>query len=174
MKSDKEFKAEFKQITSKDPDAHYPTSALKELGFARNKCANCGKFFWNQDAAQRVCGDAVCSGGFRFVNDPPTKKPLSYLESWTAFRDFFKKKGYAPLERYPVVARWREDVYWVGASVYPFQPFVVSGEIKPKANAVVIPQLSLRFNDIDNVGLTGSHYVCFDMFGQLHFEPKEK
>ncbi|MEK6942123.1 MAG: alanine--tRNA ligase-related protein, partial [archaeon] len=71
---------------------------------------------------------------------------------------------------YPVVARWRQDVYWVGASVYPFQPYVVSGEIKPKSNAAIIPQLCLRFNDIDNVGITGSHYVCFDMFGQLHFE----
>lgn len=173
MQSDKEVKAQFKSMASKNPDAHYPTAVLRDLGFHRNACSHCGKFFWSQNPAQSVCGDAVCSGGFRFVNDSPAKKPLGYLESWQAFSQFFKKKGYLELQRYPVVARWRDDVYWVGASVYPFQPFVVSGDIKPRSNAVVIPQLSLRFNDIDNVGLTGSHYVCFDMFGQLRFEQKK-
>lgn len=170
MKSDKEIKAEYKKKASQEPEKNYPVKKLKEYGFSRNKCEHCGKYFWAQGLKRKMCGDSACSGGYSFIGNPPTKKKFTYLETWVAFRDYFKKLGYYEYKRYPVVARWRPDVYWVGASVYPFQPYVVKGEIKPKSNAVIIPQLSLRFNDIDNVGITGSHYVCFDMLGQLHFE----
>jgi len=170
MKTDKEVKADFKARASVEPEKNYPVEKLKEYGFHRGKCKNCGKFFWSQDQESKICGDAECSGGYSFIGNPPTKKGFDYLETWDAYKKYFKKLGYYEYERYPVVARWRQDVYWVGASVYPFQPYVVKGEIKPKSNAVIIPQLSLRFNDIDNVGITGSHYVCFDMLGQLHFE----
>ncbi|MBI4045073.1 MAG: alanine--tRNA ligase [Candidatus Diapherotrites archaeon] len=170
MKPDKQVKAEFRETASKNPEKHYPVSVLKQNGFSRHKCQTCGKFFWSVSAGAKACGDPACSGGYRFVGDSPAKKQFDYLEAWQAFKKFFKNKGYYEYKPYPVVARWREDVYWVGASVYPFQPFVVSGEIKPKSNAAIIPQPCLRFNDIDNVGITGSHYVCFDMLGQLHFE----
>lgn len=170
MKTDKQVKAEFRETASKNPEKHYPVKVLKQNGFSRHKCQTCGKFFWSTHSDAKACGDPACSGGYRFVGDSPAKKQFDYLEAWQAFRRFFKNKGYYEYKPYPVVARWRQDVYWVGASVYPFQPFVVSGEIKPKSNAVIIPQPCLRFNDIDNVGITGSHYVCFDMFGQLHFE----
>jgi len=173
MKTDKEVKAEFRLLASKEPEKHYPVRILKQEGFHRNKCSSCGKYFWNINADAKHCGDPACSGGYKFVGNSPAKKQFDYIGAWEAFRGFFKKLGYYEYKRYPVVARWRPDVYWVGASVYPFQPFVVKGEIKPKSNAAIIPQLSLRFNDIDNVGITGSHYVCFDMFGQLHFEKKE-
>ena len=170
MKADKEVKAEFKLKASKEPEKNYPTAKLKAHGFSRNKCGNCGKFFWSLDSKRKVCGDSACSGGYSFIGNPPGRKTFDYLETWQEFKNYFKKLGYFEYKRYPVVARWRPDVYWVAASVYPFQPFVVKGEIKPKSNAVIIPQLSMRFNDIDNVGITGSHYVCFDMLGQLHFE----
>ncbi len=170
MKPDKEVKAEYKKKASQKPEKNYPVAKLEAHGFSRHRCGRCGKHFWALDAERKVCGDSACSGGYSFIGNPPTKKGLDYLGTWTAFKDYFKKLGYLEYKRYPVVARWRSDVYWVAASVYPFQPYVVKGEIRPKSNAVIIPQLSLRFNDIDNVGITGSHYVCFDMLGQLHFE----
>jgi len=34
------------------------------------------------------------------------------------------------------------------------------------ANPLVVPQICLRFNDIENVGLTGRHYTGFCMIGQ--------
>ncbi len=173
MKTDKEVKQEFKKKAGKEFEKYYPVKALREKGFFRNTCKNCGTVFWAMEEKRRVCGNSACIGGYEFIGRPNTKKQFDYLQAWEEFRKFFKKLGYLEYRRYPVVARWREDVYWVGASVYPFQPYVVSGEIKPKSNAVIIPQLSLRFNDIDNVGITGSHYVCFDMLGQLHFEKKE-
>jgi len=85
-----------------------------------------------------------------------------------------KKLGYTEIKRYPVVARWRDDQYWVGASIYDFQPHVVSGAVEPPANPLVVPQFCLRFNDIDNVGITGAHYTGFVMIGQHMFVPKEK
>ncbi len=174
MKSDKEIKVEFKEKFSLNPERFYPVSVLRGKGFFRNKCVSCGKFFWSKNESRSVCGDSACVGGYEFIGSPGTRKEFDYVNSWFAFKKFFEDKGYLALERKPVVARWRKDVYWVGASVYGFQPFVVSGEQKPPSNAVIIPQPSLRFNDIDNVGVTGSHYVCFNMLGQLHFEKKNK
>jgi len=170
MLSDKEIKVKYKEKAGLEPEKNYPVGKLKERGFFRRKCQNCGKFFWSLDFGRRVCGDSACVGGYSFIGNPPSKKSFDYLETWSAFKTYFRKLGYFEYKRYPVVARWRPDVYWVAASIYPFQPYVVKGEIKPKSNAVIIPQLSLRFNDIDNVGITGSHYVCFDMLGQLRFE----
>ncbi|MBI5553954.1 MAG: alanine--tRNA ligase, partial [Candidatus Diapherotrites archaeon] len=167
----KEIKAEFKQKFSDGFDRFYPVRALKEKGMVRGKCSACGRHFWSLDSSRKVCGNSSCVGGFLFIGNSPCTKQFDYLEAWQAFDSFFKKKGYLSVPRKPVVARWRPDVYWVGASIYGFQPYVVSGEIRPPSNAVIIPQLSLRFNDIENVGITGSHYVCFNMMGQLHFEP---
>ncbi|MBS3063475.1 MAG: alanine--tRNA ligase [Candidatus Diapherotrites archaeon] len=173
MKPDKQVKEEFRKACQREPEKHYPVAKLRELGLSRGTCEKCGKNYWAVDATRKVCGDAACQGGFTFIGNSPAKKQFDYLEAWKAFEKHFVDLGYKSLPRKPVVARWREDVYWVGASVYGFQPYVVSGEIKPPARAVIIPQLSLRFNDIDNVGITGSHYVCFDMLGQLHFEKKQ-
>jgi alanine--tRNA ligase len=58
----------------------------------------------------------------------------------------------------------------VQASIYDFQPHCVSGEIDPPANPLVVPQFCLRFNDTDNVGITGRHYTGFVMIGQHAFE----
>ncbi|MEM4397047.1 MAG: alanine--tRNA ligase, partial [Candidatus Woesearchaeota archaeon] len=102
------------------------------------------------------------------------KEELDYIEVWQKFSKFFEKLGYTPIKRYPVVARWRDDQYWVGASIYDFQPHVVSGAVEPPANPLVVPQFCLRFNDIDNVGITGAHYTGFVMIGQHMFVPKEK
>ncbi len=173
MNPDKKAKAEFKAKASKKPDAYYATGVLKERGFSRKRCA-CGMFFWTVNLDQKTCDDPACSGGFRFFDGTPAKKELDYIGVWTAFAKHFKKLGYTPIERYPVVARWRTDTDFVQASIYDFQPFVVSGEVKPPANPLVIPQFCLRFNDTDNVGITGAHYTGFVMIGQHAFEPPER
>lgn len=173
MKSDKEVKKEFKLAASKEPDKYYATSVLKEQGFIRKKCA-CGTYFWSVVESQATCGDPACSGGFRFFQGNPTKKKLDYIQTWLEFSKLFRKLGYTPIQRYPVVARWRTDTDFVQASIYDFQPFVVSGEVKPPANPLVVPQFCLRFNDVDNVGITGSHYTGFVMIGQHAFMPPQE
>jgi alanyl-tRNA synthetase len=172
MSADKELKKEFRLKASKDPDKYYATSVLKEEGFARAQCSKCGKFFWSVKSEQNVCGDPACSGGFRFIGNTPAKEELDYVGVWKKFSKFFKDRGYTPIERYPVVARWRDDTDFVQASIYDFQPWVVSGQVKPPANPLVVPQFCLRFNDIDNVGITGAHYTGFVMIGQHAFMPQ--
>jgi len=172
MVSDKQIKKEFKQKASKEPGKYYATSVLKKEGFARKKC-RCGTWFWTTTDSS-TCGDPACIGGFRFFEKGPAKKKLSYIDVWKEFARLFKKWGYTPIPRYPVVARWRDDTDFVQASIYDFQPYVVSGEIEAPANPLVVPQFCLRFNDIDNVGITGAHYTGFVMIGQHAFMPPEK
>ena len=69
------------------------------------------------------------------------------------------------IKRYPVVARWRNDVEFVAAGIYCFQPYCVTGEMDPPANPLIQPQFSARFNDLDNIGITGRHYSGFVMLG---------
>jgi alanyl-tRNA synthetase len=69
------------------------------------------------------------------------------------------------IKRYPVVARWRQDVDYVAAGIFCFQPFCVTGELEPPANPLCCPQFCLRFNDLDSIGLTGRHYSGFIMLG---------
>ena len=166
-------KKDFKKIASKDPDKYYATSVLKQEGFQRKKC-KCGTWFWTVNSEQTTCGDPTCSGGFRFIGGSPAKEELNYIQVWQRFAKLFKKWGYTPIPRYPVVARWRDDTDFVQASIYDFQPYVVSGEVAPPANPLVVPQFCLRFNDIDNVGITGAHYTGFVMIGQHAFVPPEE
>ncbi|MBI2143031.1 alanine--tRNA ligase [Candidatus Woesearchaeota archaeon] len=172
--NDREIKAEFRKKASQEPDKHYATSVLREEGFSRKQCGSCSRHYWTAHTDSAVCGDPSCSGGFRFIESSPAKKKLGYTEVWKEFASHFKKLGYTPIKRYPVASRWRTDTDFVAASIYDFQPYVVSGEVEPPANPLVVPQFCLRFNDIDNVGITGAHYTGFVMIGQHAFMPPEK
>lgn len=173
MPTDKEIKAWFKKETQENPDKYYATSVLKKEGFERRCCKKCRIYFWTTTDSD-VCGNPACSGGFRFINGTPAKKKLDYIRVWKEFSKLFSKWGYTPIKRYPVAARWRNDTDFVQASIYDFQPYVVSGEVEPPANPLVVPQFCLRFNDIDNIGITGAHYCAFVMIGQHAFmQPKD-
>ncbi|HLC75295.1 MAG TPA: alanine--tRNA ligase [Candidatus Nanoarchaeia archaeon] len=170
---DKQFKLKFKRDAQKAPEKHYPVKTLKDLNFARKQCTTCKNFFWTTEK-RSICGDSSCAGGFQFVNNSPAKKRLDYIETWQQFAKIHKSLGYTPINRYPVVSRWNPTTDYTIASIAAFQPFVVSGEIAPPANPLVIPQFCVRFNDIDNVGITGAHYTGFVMMGQHAFvAPKE-
>ncbi|VVB60464.1 Alanine--tRNA ligase [uncultured archaeon] len=171
---EKEIKRAFKLKAQAEPEKYYPVSVLAAEGFQRKKCAKCGTFFWSTDSERKVCGEPDCSGGYTFIGNTPAKAKMDYIETWKKFSSVFKKFGYTPIKRYPVAARWRDDTDFVQASIYDFQPYVVSGEVDPPANPLVVPQFCLRFNDIDNVGVTGRHYSGFVMIGQQAFmKPKD-
>ena len=174
MLSDKEQKKKFKKIASQNPDKYYSTKVLKKEGFQRKQCSKCKIFFWSVNKDQNVCGDSVCSGGFRFFEDNPSLGPLSYADVWKRFSRMFSGFGYSPIKRYPVVARWNPTAEFTIASIAAFQPHVVSGEVDPPAKRLVIPQFSIRFVDIDNVGITGSHMTGFVMIGQHQFVSKQE
>ena len=171
MLSDKEQKKEFKKLVSKTPEKYFAVNYLKKEGFKRSQCNNCKKFFWSINS--NFCGDPACSGGFRFIGKNITKNKLDYTEVWKEFSNMFKKLKYTPIKRYPVVSRWNPTTDFTIASISAFQPFVVSGEVKPPANPLVLPQFCLRFGDVDNVGITGSHMTGFVMIGQHAFVEKK-
>ncbi len=169
MRPDKEIKRWFKTEASKEPEKYYAVSVLKERGYTRKQCRSCGTFFWSTDPEREVCGDASCAGGFTLFENNPCRKKMDYLELWQAFERMFRKKGYAVLPRYPVVARWNPTMDFTIASIAAFQPYVVSGEVEPPAPELIIPQFCLRFGDVDNVGITMSHMTGFVMIGQHAF-----
>jgi len=168
MLTDKQVKKKFKLEASQNPEKYYATNYLEKEGFKRKKCAKCGTYFWST-IDKDVCGDPTCSGGFDVVSNNPAKNKFSYVEVWNTLSDFFEKRGYKPIQRYPVVARWNPTADFVMASIAAFQPYVITGEVEPPAKKLVIPQFSLRFGDVDNVGITGSHLTGFVMIGQHQF-----
>jgi alanyl-tRNA synthetase len=174
MLTDKELKKKFKIIASADPDSYYATKSLKAEGFHRKKCSKCGLMFWNVNPNQTTCGDASCRGKVDIFDHSPVKKKLGYIEVWQSFREFFEKRGYKAIDRYPVISRWNPTTDFTMASIAAFQPFVISGESDPPAKKLVIPQFCLRFGDVDNVGITGSHCTGFVMIGQHQFLSREE
>lgn len=173
MKSDKELKKEFKIIASKDPDKYYAVNALKNNGFIRQQCSNCKKFFW-YTTQRDVCGDAECMKGVTLFDNNPNRNRISYIDVWITYKKHFEKLGYTAVNRYPVVAKWNPTTDFTIASIAAFQPYVISGEVDPPAKKLVIPQFCLRFGDIDNVGITGSHCTGFVMIGQHAFVKPEE
>ncbi len=166
-------KQELKSKTDKNPEKYYPISVLQNLGFNRSTCKKCSTKYWSI-TKRSTCGEPDCNDGYSFINNSPTKKKIGYIDTWKEYSKHFKKLGYTPIKRYPVVARWRDDTWFTQASIYCFQPYVVTGQVKPPANPLVMSQPSLRFNDIDNVGITGRHYSTHFHLGQHAFVPKEE
>lgn len=61
---------------------------------------------------------------------------------------------------------------FVAAGIFCFQPYCVTGELDPPANPLICPQFCARFNDLDNIGITGRHYSGFIMLGIQVFNTK--
>ncbi|MFX0009437.1 MAG: alanine--tRNA ligase [Candidatus Hermodarchaeota archaeon] len=172
--TDKELKKVFKSIASKNPDDYFPTGELKKLGYMRKQCDSCGVFFWTTLKDRTVCGDPVCSGGFKVTTNNPAKVKLSYIGVWNKIVEMLEPRGYVPIKRYPCVARWNPTSEFTIASISAFQPYVITGEVEPPAKKLIIPQFCLRFNDIENVGVTFSHNTGFVMIGQHQFVSPEE
>ncbi|MHC1586291.1 MAG: alanine--tRNA ligase, partial [Candidatus Hecatellaceae archaeon] len=111
---------------------------------------------------------------YAFIGNPPTSRALTLAETREKFLSFLERHGHKRIAKYPVVARWRDDVYFVGASIYDFQPWVTEGYIPPPANPLAISQPCLRFTDIDLVGRSGRHLTCFEMMAHHAFNTPEK
>jgi alanyl-tRNA synthetase len=158
---------------SADYRRYYLVDLFKREGFTRKKCENCGQFFWTLDADRKICDDQPCSS-YSFIGAPPTNKRLDEVESWSAINHFFVRNHHSSVKRYPVVSRWRPDLYFTVASIVDFQR-VEAGKVvfQLPANPLVVPQMCMRFNDIPNVGVSGKHYTSFVMVGQHSLADRE-
>ena len=154
-------------------EEEYRLKFFEENGFVRKQCPVCGEHFWTKNREQERCGDTPCVE-YSFIGNSPVKRKYSVDEMRSAFLKFFERHGHKILKRYPVLARWREDVFLVNASIYDFQPHVTSGLVDPPANPLVISQPSIRLTDLDSVGRTGKHLSSFEMLGHHAFNYPDK
>ncbi len=157
------------------PEINPEEFALKyfgEIGFTRRKCPSCGSHYWAAPE-QTTCGEVPCAP-YSFIGTPPTKRRYSLAEMRIQFMDYFAERGHSRVKPYPIVARWRNDVYLVGASIYDFQPYVTEGTMPPPANPLVISQPCIRFTDIEQVGAAGRHMSIFEMGGAHAFNYPNK
>ncbi|NLB76126.1 MAG: alanine--tRNA ligase [Crenarchaeota archaeon] len=159
------------------PAEAYQLPFFKEEGFIRKHCLRCGEWFWTQNAKQETCGESGSDecGCYTFLDNPATKKKFTLAEMREAFLSFFEKNGHTRIKPYPVVARWRKDIYLTHASIIDFQPYVTEGIAPPPANPLVISQPSIRLTDISNTGPTfGRHLTIFEMGGAHAFNYPDK
>ena len=148
---------------SSNPDRYYRVQLFDRMGFSRQKCGACGKHFWSL-VQRQFCPDHEDYG---FIGRPPTSKRLDYVGAWKETEKFFSQNNHEIVRRYPVVCRWRDDLYFTIASIVDFQRIVGNQIVfELPSNPLVVPQMCLRFNDIENVGLSGRHYTGFCMIGQ--------
>lgn len=164
-------KKELFEQFQKDWQKHYELDILKQRGYTRQQCKKCKRFFWAKEQLD-YCQDAACVG-YKFIGNPPSKLNLSYIQTWKKIENYFTSHGHTKVKPYPTVARWRDDIYFNIASIGGFQPYVVSGEIEPPANPLIIPQPCIRFGDLSNIGVTGRHYSNFVMVGQHAFNSQK-
>ena len=156
-------KNEVSTLFSSDPDKYYRVSLFDRLGFKRNKCISCEKFFWSL-VDKNTCPDHEA---YNFIGHPPTNKRLDYIGAWKETEKYFQSQGHSITRRYPVVCRWRDDLYYTIASIVDFQRIMNNKVIfELPSNPLVVPQICLRFNDVENVGVSGRHYTSFCMIGQ--------
>jgi len=155
-------------------EEEYDLEYFKINGFERKQCPKCGAYFWTRDKDRVTCGDAPCDP-YSFIGNPLFKDKYSLDDMREKFLSFFEKNGHTRIDRYPVVARWRDDIYLTIASIADFQPFVTSGKVRPPANPLTISQPCIRLEDIDSVGKTGRHLTTFEMMAHHAFNyPSEQ
>ncbi len=158
-----------KEILSKfssDPERYYKTKLFESQGFERKSCSTCKRFFWTIDEARMECPDHS-DDTYSFIGNPPTNKRFDYTQAWKEVESFFVKNNHTSVNRYPVVCRWRDDLYFTIASIVDFQRVMGSKVVfEFPANPLIVPQTCLRFKDLENVGVTGRHFSSFCMIGQ--------
>lgn len=168
--TNKEIKAKWRPEFEANPSKYYPTKVFDKIGFTRNKCPKCGGYYWRHSEKADTCGDSKCVGSYKFIGKKlgvGNKEKLTYANAWKSFEKSLTSARVPckAIDRYPVVARWRNDVDYVAAGIFCFQPYCVTGELDPPANPLICPQFCVRFNDLDNIGITGRHYSGFIMLG---------
>jgi len=151
----------------------YQVNLFRRKGFERKRCSKCGRLFWTLDSGRSTCGDTPCDE-YTFIGDPPTKRKYTLTEMEKTFLKFFERHGHKIIKRYPVVCRWRDDIFLTIASIADFQPWVTSGLVPPPANPLVVSQPSIRLKDIDNVGRSGRHLTLFLMGGHHAFNSRRQ
>jgi len=159
-------KEELRKRFAREHEEYYDCELFEREGFQRFECKECGKSYWA--VRERAnCGDSVHEP-YSFFKQTPSN--VKYVDFLLELNDFWSKHDHEVLQRYPVLSRWRDDLFFVIADVVDFQR-VENGKtvFEYPANPCVVPQPCLRFVDVANVGVTGRHLTGFVMYGQKAF-----
>ncbi|MCD6488987.1 MAG: alanine--tRNA ligase [Desulfurococcales archaeon] len=155
-------------------EPEFKNEFLLQNNYKPYKCKRCGERFWSL-IPKTTCPDRPCSKYDFLIKKYPKVPRLSFDEARRKFIEFFQKHGHGYVDPYPVLARWRNDLYLTIASIIVFQPAVTEGIVDPPYNPLVIVQPCIRLEDIDNIGLTfGRHLTSFEMAAHHAFNRKEK
>jgi len=154
-------------------EEEYELAFFRETGYTRKVCKSCGGGFWTLDAEETLCGDTPCVE-YSFIGNSPMNRAYSIDDVRETYLSFFEKRGHTRFKRYPVMARWRDDVFLTNASIYAFQPFVTSGLIPPPFNPLTMSQPCIRMVDMDSVGKTGKHLSSFEMMAHHAFNSDDE
>jgi alanyl-tRNA synthetase len=154
-------------------EEEYELEFFKETGYTRKMCASCGEGFWTLDEKETLCGDTPCVE-YSFIGNSPMNRVYSIDEARETYLKFFEDREHTRFKRYPVMARWRDDVFLTNASIYAFQPFVTSGLIPPPFNPLTMSQPCIRMVDLDSVGKTGKHLSSFEMMAHHAFNSDDE
>ena len=154
-------------------EEEYRLEYFKAHGYQRRICKHCNTAFWTLDPDRQDCGGAPCVD-YAFIGNPVIKKKHTITTMRESFLDFHEKHGHTRLKRFPVMAKWRSDIYLTIASIADFQPHVTSGDVPPPANPLVISQPCIRLSDLDSIGRSGRHLSTFEMMGHHAFNYPDK
>ena len=152
-------------------EEEYHIDYFFENEFLRKKCKTCGEYYWTRNPEKETCGDAPCDP-YTFIGAPVfEKRDIDDMREF--YLSFFEKNNHKRIKRYPVVARWRDDIYLTIASIADFQPWVTSGKVPPPANPLTISQPCIRLDDLDAVGKSGRHLTTFEMMAHHAFNKRD-
>ncbi len=161
-------------INDRMDEPEFLNNFLKKYNYSPYRCRVCGERFWSI-VPREVCPDRPCSKYEFLLKKYPRVPKLTLEEARNKFINFFKKNDHGYMDPYPVLARWRNDLYLTIASIIVFQPAVTEGIVDPPYNPLVIVQPCIRLEDIDNVGYTfGRHLTSFEMGGHHAFNKPNK
>ena len=121
--SAKEIKNLVKPKFAANPELYYPVKTFESLGFSRAQCPKCKEHFWRHNTNQTTCGDSNCEGEYTFIGNGYGKgEKMTYAEAWQGAEKSFTtaRVPCTAIERYPIVARWRNDVDFVAAGIFCF------------------------------------------------------
>ncbi len=151
----------------KEPNKYWKVEMFEKEGYIRKICKECKNGFWSTNDKEN-CPE---HDDYSFIGKKKTNVNWDYVKTWKEFEKFFNKKNHTTIPRYPVISRWHPNLFFTQASIQNFQRF--NGNIMEfdyPNNPLIVPQVCLRFNDIENVGITGRHMTSFIMAGQHSFE----
>lgn len=150
-------------------------SYLRKYGYEKYNCKKCEEGVIWSTVPRDTCPDRPCSKYEFLYRDYKRVRPLTLNEVRGKFINFLKSRGHGVVDPYPVLARWRNDLYLTIASIIVFQPAVTEGVVDPPHNPLVIVQPSVRLTDVDEVGFTfGRHLTSFEMGGMHAFNKPGK